>query len=348
MFGKTMRLGGKEADMPVRFPWRGAVAAAALVISMMTALANIAHVQAAVPVLPSDTVGSVGGYSGAGDSVRRIAVTGTALPFTRALRVFRKSNGAYGYSAAMIWPSVKAVKKGDLLVATFYLRNVAANRKPLALDVSFQLSDAPYTFALSALAPVDTQSWQKYAIPFRANQDYPAGVSSFQIRYGLSIQTFDAGGLSVLNYGPVADPIPQSISDGFAYYYPGRGVAKAPWRMAALARIKAVRKGDMTVRVVDAGGRAVAGAAVNVVQTRSPFIWGTAASAISLVCKVDPGDSNRPCPTRDQQGDKPVTPADYRKLRKALLQNFNGGSFYNDLKWPDWRNDQRLALDGIA
>jgi endo-1,4-beta-xylanase len=319
-----------------------------VVILLMTTLANIGQAATAVPVLQTDTVASVGGYKGSGDTVTPISVTETTVPFKKALRVSRASAGATSYTAAMLWSSVTPIKKGDLLVATLYLRNVTPKQGVLNLDLTFQLTDDPYTPTLTSATPVDTQIWQKYAIPFRAIQDYPAGGSTLQIRYGLAVQSFDVGGVAIANYGRTAEPIPKWISDRFAYYYPGRGDAKASWRKAALTKIAAIRKGNMTVRVVDAGGRVIPGAAVKVEQTQSPFVWGTAASAISLVCKVDPGDSNRSCPTVDPFNSAPVTLADYRKLRSALLKNFNGGSFYNDLKWTDWHNDQQIALDGIA
>jgi GH35 family endo-1,4-beta-xylanase len=310
-------------------------------------LANVVNA-AEIQVLQTDTVATVGGYNGAGDNVTPVSVTEATLPFRKALRVSRATVGENSYAAAMLWTSVTPIKKGDLLIATMYLRNVTPQQGTLNIDLTFQLKDDPYTPTLSSTTPVDTQTWRKYAIPFRAIQDYPAGKSTLQIRYSLAIQSFDVGGVAITNFGQVAQAIPTSISNRFAYYYPGRGDAKATWRTAALARIAAIRRGNMTVRVVDAGGRTIPNAAVSVQQTQSPFVWGTAASAISLVCKVDPADSNRPCPTLDQFDNKPVTPADYRKLRAELLKNFDAGSFYNDLKWTDWHNDQQIALDGIA
>ncbi len=313
-----------------------------------TILANIANAAPELQVLQTDTVASVEGYKGAGDSVTQVSVTEATLPFKKALRVSRATVGENSFAAAMLWTSVTPIKKGDLLVATLYLRNVTPKQGPLNLDLTFQLRDEPYTPTLSSTTPVDTPTWQKYAIPFRAVQDYPAGKSTLQIRYSLAVQSFDVGGVAIANYGQVAQAIPKTISDSFAYYYPGRGDAKAAWRTAALARIAAIRRGNMTVRVVGVGGGTVPNAAVKIEQTSSPFVWGTAVSAISLVCRVDPSDGNRQCPVDDQTNQRPLTREDYRKLRAELLKNFDAGSFYNDLKWTDWHNDQQIALDGIA
>jgi endo-1,4-beta-xylanase len=302
--------------------------------------------RAASQVLKADTITTVGGYKDAADTIQPISVTGA--PFTKALRISRAKPGENSYSAAMTWQTTAPVRKGDLIVATFYIRNLQPQAGALAVEATFQLSDTPYTWTLTAMAPSDSSSWKKYAIPVRANQDYPAGKSSLQIRYGLIAQKFEIGGVAVINHGKVADPIPPAIAGTFAYYYPGRGDPKADWRKAALARIETIRKGTMKVRVVNAQGKPVKGAAVKLTQTASPFVWGTAASAISLTCKVDPGDNTRSCPTTDQLGEKPVTTSDYRKLRQNLLKDFNGASFYNDLKWTEWYYQRQLALDGIA
>jgi endo-1,4-beta-xylanase len=334
--------------MFVRFSWHSLCAIATVFVFLSGLAASLAFAAAPVQVLKPDTVSTVDGYNGPGDTTTPIPVTDTSVPFTKGLRVSRASIGEVSYAAALRWSTIKPIKKGDLLVATFYVRNTTAARGALNIDVTFQLSGEPYTPTLTTATPVDTVTWKKYAVPFRANQDYPVGGSTLQMRYALAVQAFEVGGVAIANYGPVPVAIPKTIADGFAYYYPGRGDAKAAWRTAALARIEANRKGNMTVRVVDKAGKPVPGATVKITQTQTPFVWGTATSAISLVCKVDVGDSAMPCPKLDQLDRKPVSTADFRKLRKELLQNFNGASFYNDLKWPEWYYDKPLALAGIA
>jgi endo-1,4-beta-xylanase len=311
-------------------------------------LSGATHALAPEPVLQSDTIVEVGGYKGDGDRVQPIDNTDKSVPFKKALHVARSSVGETSYSAALVWSSATNIKKNDLLAVTLYIRNTSPKLGPLNLDLTFQMKDEPYTPTLSSSTPVDTRAWQKYTIPFRAVQDYPAGQATLQIRYGLMVQSFDVGGVAVSNFGQVADPLPSSISSSFDYYYPGRGDAHAGWRSAALARIASHRKGEMALRVVDAAGKALPSTRVKVEQTESAFVWSTAASAVSLVCKVEPGDRDLECPTSDQLNDKPVTAADYLKLRVLLLENFNAASFYNDLKWTEWQNDKQLALDGIA
>jgi endo-1,4-beta-xylanase len=309
---------------------------------------GFARAETAEQVLQSDTVSTVEGYKENADAVAAISVSDTSVPFKSALIVTRTKPSDITYTSALLWSSKKPVKKGDLLVATFYLRNTSPKNGPLKLDIAFQLKDEPYTPTLVTSAPVDTTAWQKYAVPFRAIGDYPAGGSTLQIRYSLVAQSFEVGGVAVANYGQVQTQIPAAIAESFAYYYPDRGNAKAPWRVVALKRIDALRKGDMTLRVVDKKGQPMPDARVKLEQINSQFVWSTATSAISLTCNVDAGDSTRPCPTLDQLKSTSVTPEDYRRLRKELLANFDGASFYNDLKWADWHSDQQIALDGIA
>ena len=101
--------------------------------------------------------------------------------------------------------------------------------------------------------------------------------------------------------------------------------AAQPWRDQALARIETLRKGDLTVQVVDARGKPVPNARVHVRMTRHAFGWGTAIAAQQLLAQ---------------------TP-DAEKYRQTFLANFNMVVFENDLKWPQWEQDRQRALNGI-
>ena len=307
-----------------------------------------AFAQSSTSLLDGDTVANYGGYNGPGDIVSRIPVSDSAVPFNKALHVERKTAGLNSYDAALTWSTNGAVNPDDVLVATFYVRNGIANQKALNLDITFQLSAPPYTRGLATAAPVDVGAWQKYSIPFRADQAYPNGASSFQIRFGQVVQNFDVGGISIANYGPIKGTLPKSLTDTFAFYYPGRGQANAKWRTDALANIEANRKGDMLIRVVDAKDAPIPGATVSIKEISPNFVWSTAISAISLVCNSDANATVRPCPSRSTQLGQTITADDYQRIRRALIDNYSGGSFFNDLKWPEWRNDSRLTLDGMA
>jgi GH35 family endo-1,4-beta-xylanase len=319
-----------------------------IILAFFVEVASAAAAETSTQVLVVDTITNVDEYREPGDQVTQILVSDPAIPFKTALQVSRVMRSDVTYAAALRWSSQAAIKSGDLLVAEFYVRNTAPQKGTLNLDVTFQLNDEPYTPSLSSSAPVEGTTWRKYAVPFRAIQNFAKGSSSLQIRYSIKPQNFDIGGVQVTNYGQVPGVIPEAIAGTFAYHYPGRGDPKAEWRVAALKRIDTFRKGEIALRVVDQAGRPLPDAVVTLEQTDPAFIWGSATSAISLTCKADAGDGGRPCPSAAPKGSKPLTAADYRRLRKELLANFNGGSFYNDLKWTDWHYDQQIALDGIA
>lgn len=88
----------------------------------------------------------------------------------------------------------------------------------------------------------------------------------------------------------------------------------APWRATAAARIEQIRKGDFSLRIVDAAGQPIAGAAVSVVQQRHAFPFG---SALQMARIIQDTPENRI----------------YRQKTVAL---FNAATTENDLKWPPW------------
>ena len=308
---------------------------ALLGVSLLTIPATA---QTAVPLLSPDAVGTVGGYNAGapGDSVTAIDVAGSG--FDRALQVTRGTAGVHAYDAILAWETHAPVARGDLVVASFSIRSRGAAGTPLRLEVTFQQGAAPYEQSLSANAPVDTASWQRYAIPFRADRDYPTGTGTLQIRYAAAVQQFEIGGIAATDYGAVAT-IPPALVDSFAFYYPGRGDANAPWRKAALAVIESERKTDLTVRVVDAAGQPVPGAKVSVSLVTPDFNWSSAVGARTLTCSTKPGAA-RGCDT--------LTENDRATYRANALAEFTGLSLYNDLKWPDWESDRKLALDAIT
>jgi GH35 family endo-1,4-beta-xylanase len=94
-------------------------------------------------------------------------------------------------------------------------------------------------------------------------------------------------------------------------YWGGREHSDA-WRAAALERIEKIRRGDLTVRVLNAAGLPVPHAEVKVRQQRHYFRFGTAVPAGALV------DTETPDRVRVQQ---------------VIPRLFNTVTFENDLKW---------------
>jgi GH35 family endo-1,4-beta-xylanase len=277
-------------------------------------------------VLPANILGDYYSY---GANVAVIPVSSSEVPFDQAFQV-ESTSGPYFYSAALGWTVAKDVPLNDLLVLTFWIKNTNADHRVLNVQPVFEDS-VTYNTSLSTNAPSDKAEWVKYVIPFRATQLYQVSGDGafFAFDVGVQPQTMEIGGLQLLDYGQVADPIPASLTSTFAYYYPGRGDANAPWRLKALDTIEKLRKASLTVKVTQ-NGAPIGNAAVTVDQTKSAFHWGSAIDG----CIID-----GQCTTAD-------VPATYKE---KILKNFNTVVLEYDLQWWDWENCcKQYALDGIA
>lgn len=86
------------------------------------------------------------------------------------------------------------------------------------------------------------------------------------------------------------------------------------WRVEARQRIDVHRKADLTIRVVDAQGRPVPNAQVEVHMLRHAFYFGAAVTAQRLTDASSKG----------------------RRYRRHVARNFNKVTLENDLKWEQW------------
>ena len=152
-----------------------------------------------------------------------------------------------------------------------------------------------------------TPQWTEYRFKAVPSRLLMAGNSQFKLFLGASKGTIEIAEVRVENYGPNAEDLFASTRD----YWGGQAHDDA-WKAAALARIEKIRKGDLTVKVVDARGRPISNANVKVEMTRHAFKWGTAIDA-------------------DRINDT-LTP-DNARYRAELKRLYNTVVFGNDLKW---------------
>ena len=209
----------------------------------------------------------------------------------------------------------------DTLFAHFFMRTVSSELESGEGKVQFILEDAK-TYDKSVQFPAMTANdWKEFNLPFASHSTYAPGSAHVIFRLGYRRQTVEIAGLEIRNYGssvPVAS-LPMSKPD---LSYPGMA-SDAPWRAAADERIKKIRQSPLTIEVVDSTGRPVAGAAVEVKQTRHAFEFGSAIRAQALL------DS--------------ATGAD-KRFSEAVLANFNVVTFENDLKWGAWDQNREVPL----
>jgi endo-1,4-beta-xylanase len=222
-----------------------------------------------------------------------------------------KGSANYGGINAR-WLTRADVKAGDVLYARFAARALKARQESGEAEglFAFQRADGQpgdrnvQTFSVGP-------DWTLVHVPVQAHWDAKAGAASAQISFGHLEQTIEIAGLVFVSLGQrlaLADlPVTR-----FSYH--GRE-ADAAWRKDALARIQKLRTAPLQVQVVDAAGKPVAGAQVQVTQLRSAFLWGSEVNADRVV----------------------ATGPDADRYRQAIVELFDVVVPGNGLKWPRWR-----------
>jgi GH35 family endo-1,4-beta-xylanase len=219
-------------------------------------------------------------------------------------------------------PLAGAVAKNDTLFARFWARARVGARYETGDGYTLfriQQNQPPWARALYRERLVGPQ-WQQFYIAERFPVDLPDGQVMAAFSGGYPPQHIEIAGLEVYNHGPGVDP---ADLPAMSVVYEGAD-PDAAWRKAALQRIEQHRKADLTVEVVDAGGRPVPDAQVRVQMTRHAFDFGAAISAKWL----------------DEHWDTP----DGQTYRQTLLEHFNTVALENALKWSRWESEPEVAL----
>lgn len=259
-------------------------------------------------------------------------------PFELALRAQVKERSAESWDVQLFANNKQPIAKGDILLATFYMRTewIAQESGEGQTEFVFELARPPWS--KTASQPVKAgREWRKLHVGFEAKQDFAPGEAQAIFRLGYEPETFDLGGITIVNYGKklaLADlPKSQATYSGIE--------PDAEWRQAAAERIEKIRKAPLTVVVKDKAGHAVTGAAVRATLSKHAFQFGTCVPASQIV---------------DPQADQ---------FRSIVTELFNMATLENDLKWPplegewgktytierataaaDWLNQHGLAVRG--
>jgi endo-1,4-beta-xylanase len=240
-----------------------------------------------------------------------VAVEG--LPFAQALRISVRQAGQPWEVEGKV-PVPVALTTGETLLIRLWLRAVhtRAESGDVTIGVNLQKSGPdwykPFNQGISA-----NRDWREVLLPFTLDRDFPASGAELALHLGDREQELELGGVEVWSFGTKLKPsqLPR-MRITWAGMEPD-----APWRAEAEARIERLRKGDLTVRVIDAAGKPVAGAAVRVRQLRHAFPFGTAATAGRIM------------------GTQP----DDEIYRRHLRELFNAVVLENDLKWGAWAGE---------
>ncbi|RYZ05707.1 MAG: hypothetical protein EOO73_18565 [Myxococcales bacterium] len=273
---------------------------------------------------PTGKYGQVKGQELAGTGIEAFGVQGKAeraavsivpvegQPFAKAVRVEVKEKNQNPWDVQLGQKVAQAVKVGDVLLATVYVKAEASRAESGEAQTEFvmELSREPWSKSVSY--PLRAASeWKKFLVRFKAERSYAAGDAQLLFRLGYEPQTLLIGGVTVENFGSqlaLAD-LPTTPLE-----YPGME-EDAPWRTEAAERIEKVRKRELVVRVLDKQKKPVAGAEVALRQTKQAFGFGSAVVAQTL---TRPGND---------------------EYKKAVGELFNVAVLENNLKWQPLAGD---------
>jgi endo-1,4-beta-xylanase len=170
-------------------------------------------------------------------------------------------------------PLNERILSGDTLFLAVQIRASSADNEAQSGVISaskIEESSGAYTVIADSGGQVSDKWTMLYATGV-AKQDYDVGAAHVTVHLAAARQTIEVGNAYAFNLGPEVD---QASLPKLKLTYPGRE-ANAPWRAPAKARIEAIRKGDITIKVFDGAGKAVVGAKVHVSMTRHAFRFGS-------------------------------------------------------------------------
>ncbi|MES2462382.1 MAG: endo-1,4-beta-xylanase [Armatimonadota bacterium] len=285
--------------------------------------ANSPAPQGGTPLFPGE-VRAFKAYGTGPDSSGFGVMPVSGQPFSDALRLttIKEPPRFYDYGATA--PLTAAIHKGDVVWVSLWARRITSRRESGEAQVEVALLQKVGEREVRPLERVISfgPQWTQFTIPFLVRNDSEVGQARLGFRYGYSPQSVEIGGMRLLNFGPNVklEDLPRTRVryDGWA--------ANAPWRKAANERIEKHRKGEVTVRVMDAAGKPVPAAKVQVRMKRHAFAWGTAI------------DDTRINDTKDP---------DNARYHQTVETYFNKVVIENSLKWGRWiepkYRDQALA-----
>ncbi|MEO0514146.1 MAG: endo-1,4-beta-xylanase [Planctomycetota bacterium] len=203
-------------------------------------------------------------------------------------------------------PLRKAIRKGDVMLATFQARCHESMTGEAVIQFAFERNGEPYNKSAYMRFGV-RETWTTFYVPFIVDDNYAPDEAHATFHMGFDGQVVDLADLRVVNY---RDTLTLTDLPRSEVNYAGRA-ADSPWRAEADARIEKNRKADASITVRDADGQPIPGVTVRFTQTRHAFPFGTAIAVPGL---LDPS-------------------ADGDRYREVLKDDFNAGVFENAMKW---------------
>ena len=267
--------------------------------------------------------------SAAGDAKSTVVDVAGREDFKQAIHVETHKRAASDYDIQFVLPVNTPLKNGDLIWASVWARELRTEDESGQgiLGLVLEQTKEPFDKLIQRRVSVGP-TWQQVMVPARVHADSPAGSLHLSLRVGGAAQTLELGGVQLLRFDDPAsiklDDLPQTHIT-----YGGRE-ATAAWRKAADDRIEQLRKAPLTVHVIDAAGKPVAGVTVTIEQQRHAFPFGCVYSPNLIV------------------GPESETPF-AKEYQKRYVELFNTGVDEYAMKWPGWVDPttRQKAIDSL-
>jgi GH35 family endo-1,4-beta-xylanase len=241
-------------------------------------------------------------------------VPATVGGFTRALRVnVMPPANSQPWNVQLGQKTTMPIGRDDTISVRAWLRSPERIRTSLI----FEQGSEPHAKYISHQVRL-TPEWKEYRFAGTTRLSFAPGEAQFKFFLGYDKGTMEVAGVRVENFGKAPLSMFQQTIDYF-----GGVAADDSWRKPAQERIEKIRKGDLRVRVVDAQGRPVPNAQVQIAQKKHLFRFGSAVPASRLL------DSS----------------PDSVRFQQEVKRLFNTIVFENDLKWTN--SDQPGRLDQV-
>ncbi len=257
------------------------------------------------------------------------------MPFRTVYQVDSDTRFSDPENMQVIVPLTGAIKKGDVVLLSFWMRRPGAGGQPnnVYLNVQSGNDSSLYQYKLGAY-----RAWKQHVRSFVATADCSPTNGRMSILLGEGGRKAEIAELQLINYGPDHDieSLPRSTVN-----YKGRG-PDAQWRKDALARIERIRKGDVTIEVVDADGKPVEDAHVKIQMQRHAFGFGNVVNAYLLGA-----EENQFPYTKIRNGKEIVsTWKEAKQYRQTIKENFNCVTFESELRPHVWMKQMGPSRDG--
>ncbi len=189
--------------------------------------------------------------------------------FTIARNIRVAGPGTNPWDAGTGFTSMKSISSDDLILVTFWARQLSNSSQILAFAEDVSSFEKEYYFPINL-----TPDWTQYYVAFSTSKQYNVGRLQLGFHLATQTQEVEIAGFMAINYEDkhsISD-LPSSFSP---FDYDGRDL-DAPWRALAETRIENIRKADLNIIVKDNNGNPIPEAQVSVDMEQHSFGFGSA------------------------------------------------------------------------